>query len=145
MLRKMLSRHEGWKNKPYRCTANKLTIGVGHNIEAKGLPDDIRAFLDENGYITDEMINRLLDVDIADATKDAKRLYPGLDSFTDARKAALIDFLFVGYGTAKKFINTNRAINEGRWEDAADGILKSLYARQVGNRAKEIAKMLREG
>lgn len=145
-LEKQLEEHEGKRNKVYKCTAGKNSIGIGHNIDAKGLPDDIRTFLDENGYITDEMIYRLLANDIADASVDVERLYPLSYSFSEARRFALVDFLFnVGLRTARTFTNTNKAINEERWDDAADGLLASKYARQVGKRAQTIARMLREG
>lgn len=145
-LREMLERHEGRRKRVYKCTASKNTIGVGHNIDAKGLPPDIDAFLEDNGYITDEMIDRLLDDDIEDAISDCKRLYPNLEDFGDVRMEALIDFVFnVGYGTAKKFVNTNKLINAEKWEQASDSLLQSKYARQVKGRAKEIAEMLRWG
>lgn len=145
-LREMLERHEGRRKRVYKCTAGKKTIGVGHNIDAKGLPPDIDAFLEDNGYITDEMIDRLLDDDIEDAISDCKRLYPNLEDFGDVRMEALIDFVFnVGYGTAKKFVNTNKLINAEKWEQASDSLLQSKYARQVKGRAKEIAEMLRWG
>lgn len=145
-LKQLLTKHEGRKNKPYKDTKGIATIGIGHNIDAKGLPDDIRKFLDENGYITDEMIYRLLADDIADASADVERLYPLSYSFSESRRFALVDFLFnVGLRTARTFTNTNKAINEERWDDAADGLLASKYARQVGKRAQTIARMLREG
>ncbi len=138
--------NEGKRNKVYKCTAGKRSIGIGHNIDAKGLPDDIEAFLEDNGYITNEMINILFEQDIEDAMADCERLYPNFDDLTKSRQIALTDFLFnVGYGTASKFKNTNRAIIEERWDDAADGLLASKYARQVGKRAKRVAEMLREG
>jgi lysozyme len=145
-LREMLERHEGRKNRVYKCTAGKNTIGVGHNIDAKGLPPDIESFLEDNGYITDEMIDRLLDDDIEDAISDCKRLYPNLEDFGDVRMNALIDFVFnVGYGTARKFVNTNKAINDEDWERAGDLLEQSKWYRQVKGRAKTIVKMLRDG
>ncbi|MFA7212178.1 MAG: glycoside hydrolase family protein [Bacteroidales bacterium] len=145
-LKQLLTKHEGRKNKPYKDTKGLATIGIGHNIDAKGLPDDIEAFLEANGYITDEMIDRLYEMDISDAITDAIRLYPALKSFSEPRIFALIDFVFnVGYKTASTFKNTNKAINEERWDDAADGLLASKYARQVGRRARDVAEMLRDG
>lgn len=145
-LREMLERHEGRKNRIYKCTAGRDTIGVGHNIDAKGLPPDIESFLEDNGYITDEMIDRLLDDDIEDAISDCKRLYPNLEDFGDVRMSALIDFVFnVGYGTARKFVNTNKAINDEDWERAGDMLEQSKWYRQVKGRAKTIVKMLRDG
>ena len=32
-LVKDLRRHEGMRNFPYKCSADKLTIGIGRNIE----------------------------------------------------------------------------------------------------------------
>lgn len=145
-LKSVLEDHEGRKNRVYKCTAGKRTIGIGHNIDAKGLPDDIEAFLEDEGYITEDMIDELFLMDIKDAEKDARKLYPSFDSLSDRRKIALIDFVFnVGYGTAKTFLNTNKAINRGDWEKAAEGLLNSKYARQVGRRAEDIADMLTEG
>lgn len=145
-IRESLEIHEGRRSKVYKCTAGKRTIGVGHNIDAKGLPDDIEEYLHETGRITDEMIDTLLDQDIADATADAIRLYPNLIAFSDQRQVALIDFVFnVGYRTAQTFKNTNLAINQKRWDDAADMLLQSKYAKQVGKRAEDIAEWLREG
>lgn len=146
VLKDMLERHEGRRDKPYYCTAGKLTIGVGHNIDANGLPNEIQDFLDTNGFITDEMIDELLEDDIAVAASYCYKLYPLFDIFSDNRQFALLDFMFnVGYGTAKTFVNTNKAINDERWEDAADNFQKSLWYKQVKNRAKEIVRMIREG
>ena len=146
MLREMIKRHEGTRYKVYRCTSNKRTIGNGHNIDDKGLPPDIRMYLVDHGKITQEMVDILLDQDIEDAITDCNKLYPDFLSFSKPRQDALIDFLFnVGLRTAHAFINTNRAINEGRWNDAAEGLLASKYARQVGGRAIEIADMLIRG
>lgn len=39
-LEAMLRLHEGEKLLPYKCTAGKLTIGVGRNLEARGISKD---------------------------------------------------------------------------------------------------------
>lgn len=144
-IRDALEDHEGRRAKVYKCTAGKRTIGVGHNIDAKGLPKDIEKYLKETGMITEEMIDRLLVMDIEDAQRDAIRLWPNIMTFSNSQQVALIDFVFnVGYGTAQTFKNTNLAINQRRWADAAKGILGSKYAKQVGRRAKDIARWLQE-
>ncbi len=144
-IRDALEDHEGRRNKPYLCSAGKQTIGIGHNIDAKGLPRDIEDYLRKTGEITDEMIDRLLVLDIEDAQRDAVRLWPNIQTFSDSRQVALVDFVFnVGYKVAQTFRNTNLAINQRRWKDAAAGILNSKYAKQVGRRAKDIASWLLE-
>jgi hypothetical protein len=36
-------------------------------------------------------------------------------------------------------------INTGRWEAAAENMMKSNWAKQTPNRAREITKMIEEG
>ena len=61
-LKDMLIRHEGLKLKPYLCTAGKLTIGVGRNIQDRGityqeammlLENDIRLIKAQRGRLRD--------------------------------------------------------------------------------------------
>ena len=59
-FRKHLKWAEGVKQFPYYCSANKLTIGVGRNLE-------------DNGLSMDE-IDFLLDNDIAATVRDCERL-----------------------------------------------------------------------
>lgn len=142
----MLDRHEGDRLKPYLCPAGKRTIGRGWNIDANPLPDDIEDYLDRKGEITQEMSDRLLKMSVANATRYCFRLFPDFLNFTDNRRNALIDFLFnVGIGTASKFVNTIAAINRGDWSAAADGLMKSAWFKQVGNRGPEIVALVREG
>lgn len=146
LLKEILEKHEGKKRRKYKCPAGRWTIGIGHNMEDEPLPEEMQRFLDANGYITDEMIYELLEKDIEDAINDAWDLYPNLESYSEARQAALIDFLFnVGKRVALQFKRFNRAVNEEKWDNAAKHLLESKYARQVGQRAQTIARMLREG
>ncbi len=36
-IKEQLVRHEGLRLKPYRCTAGKLTIGYGRNLDDRGI------------------------------------------------------------------------------------------------------------
>lgn len=145
-LKKMLFRHEGNRPDLYVCPTGHKSIGVGHNCEAHPLPPDIQEYLDANGFILQSHICTLFRQDVVMAQDSCRHLYPCFDEFSENRRNALTDFLFnVGEGTAKGFRRTNRAINDGRWEDAATYILQSKYARQVGERAQEISELLRYG
>lgn len=145
-LKEMLTRHEGERLAPYRCPAGKLTIGVGWNIDANGLPGDIRAYLDEHGKITPEMSGRLLDMAIETAIQGCEKLFPSLSSFSENRRDALVDWMFnLGYGKASGFVKAVKAINNQDWELAADHLKDSAWYKQVGKRAVEIIKMIKEG
>ena len=142
----LIKKHEGISLIPYRCPAGFRSIGYGYNFDANPLPDDIREYLNRNGKITIEMSERLLDSMVEVAVSDCKSLYPTFDGFSKNRRNALIDWLYnIGKGTAKKFVTTNRMINDGDWDAAADNLALSKWYKQVGRRGKEICALLREG
>jgi len=142
----MLRLHEGLKLVVYKCINGFRSIGYGHNIDANGLPPAIADRLNAGGKITLADAEALLDAGIQRAENDCRRLFPRFEGFSDQRKAALIDWLFnVGRGTAQKFTDSIHFINTGQWEQAADAMLKSRWAQQVGKRAVTITDMVREG
>jgi lysozyme len=143
-LKEQLRLHEGYKLKPYKCPAGFNTIGIGHNYDANPLPPDIAAYLAAHGRITDEMADRLLEADIAAATADCRKLYPGFDGFPQVKRYALIDMMFnMGLGTLRKFTTTNLFINSGRWIEASENLKKTAWYKQVGKRAKTVCRMLK--
>jgi GH24 family phage-related lysozyme (muramidase) len=142
----MLIRHEGYRFLAYLCPADHWSIGVGHNLDAKPLKGDMHTFYALYGYITESMLERLFNEDVEEAINGCRALYPAFDDFRIRRQNALTDFLFnVGVGTARTFKTTNRAINEGRWQDAANGLRNSKYYKQVKGRGETIARMIEEG
>jgi lysozyme len=145
-LKEMLRRHEGLRLKPYICPAGKKTIGVGWNLEAHKLPDDIASCLRMTGSITELQAERLLNISITQATDDCRAIYPGFDGFTEPRRFALIDFVFnVGAGTALKFKKMLAAMEVRDWDKAADEMYNSAWFSQVGDRGAEIVGMVRTG
>ena len=124
--------HEGMKLKPYKCTAGKLTIGIGRNLEDVGISED--------------EANMLLRHDIQEATEQLLHAFPWMNELNDARISAMINFTFnVGIGTVKKFENTLSYMQSGEWDKAADEMMDSRWARQVGNRAIEVTEQIRTG
>jgi lysozyme len=126
-----LNRTEGRRSKPYLDTVGKITIGVGHNLTAKGLPDSL--------------IDALLNIDLADANSGAEKLsvYDKLDAI---RQTVLVDMVFnMGFEDVQKFVNTLSAINRRDYESAATNMLNSAWAKEVGSRAVELAEIMRTG
>jgi lysozyme len=64
-LTDQLIKHEGLRLKPYHCPAGKLTIGVGRNLEDKG--------------ITEEEAVMLLENDIQECLKDLGTIFQAFD------------------------------------------------------------------
>lgn len=142
----LIEKHEGRRNRKYRCPAGAWTIGVGWNMDANRLPDDISDYLKRNGEITDTMIDRLLETSIRHATADCRVLFPAFDTFSDNRRMALIDFVFqLGFRRALQFKKTIAAVNTQKWTEAAKEMRNSKWYEQVPNRAKTITQMIEEG
>lgn len=121
-LRKLLTLHEGRRRRPYYCTGGKRTIGVGWNMTDNPLPPLIQTHLTLRGYITDAMIDRLLDISIQRATMDCQRLFRDFDEFSNNRRMALVDLVF-NLGARRLslgFPSLCRAVNAGDWQRAAD-------------------------
>jgi lysozyme len=65
---------------------------------------------------------------------------------TERRKQALSNFVFnVGINTAMTFKNSMALLQAGQYSKAADAMMDSKWARQVGDRAKRVTAMIREG
>lgn len=131
-LKKALVRHEGLKLKPYTCTAGKLTIGVGRNIQDVG--------------ISNEEAMMLLNNDIENIVKDLNRALPWWQNIYDCRKEVIANMVFnMGISTVLTFKNTLQAVKDGKYSEAAKMMLQSKWASQVGNRAKELAAQMETG
>ena len=130
-LRRELTRDEGRKKRPYRCTAGKLTIGVGWNLEDQDLPERI--------------IDDLLDVAIARAESEALVCFPSLHDLTEARQRVLVNLAFNLGSRLRKFVDLREAVAQEDYRKAAAEMRDSTWYRQVGQRAERLAVMMERG
>lgn len=130
ILHKQLPIDEGIREKPYRDTVGKLTIGIGRNLDDVGLSKSEIYFL--------------LDNDIAEAENVVRSMIDRFDDLTEERKAVLINMAFnLGATRFAGFKNTLQAVRDERWADAAQGMLDSKWAQQVGVRAVRLATAMK--
>lgn len=128
----MLKRHEGFRQFPYRDSVGILTIGYGRNLEANGI-----------GQLEAEY---LLEHDIQAAHEGCLARIPVYSHLDSVRQAVLLNMAFnMGVGGLVKWTNTLEAINQGDYDAAADMMLQSKWAEQVGRRALELVTMMRNG
>ena len=132
-IKAQLVRHEGLKLKPYRCTACKLTIGSGRNLDDRG--------------ISQKEAYAMLERDIQDCEQwlidKIPEIYNNLD---EVRQSVLLNMCFnLGIKELLEFKNTLHFIASGDWERAANGMLASKWAKQVGMRAIELSELMRKG
>lgn len=133
-LKRMTKEFEGCRLKPYKCTAGKLTIGYGRNLDDVG--------------ISQAEANMMFEADFARAESDARKICEefGIDvnNLIEQRFYVLTDMCFnLGYGGLKKFKGMLTALKKGLYDDAANHMLDSLWAKQVGNRATQLAALMR--
>lgn len=133
-FQQMTKDFEGLRLKPYKCSANKLTIGYGRNLEDVGI-NTVEA-------------NYLFQADFGRAVQDATRLCKdfGIDhnKLLEQRFYVLVDMCFnMGYSRTKNFKKMLTAVSKGLYEDASKEMLDSAWAKQVGNRAIKLSLLMR--
>ena len=129
---RQLRLHEGERLKPYRCTAGKLTIGVGRNLEDRGITAAESAYLLGN--------------DIDGFCVALLKALPWINQLDEVRQRVLLDMAFnLGMQGLLTFKNTLAAIQAGDYEKAGPMMLDSRWARQVGKRAERLSVMMVTG
>ncbi len=132
-IKEQLVRHEGLRLRPYRCTADKLTIGIGRNLDDCGISQS-------EAYVM--LINDIMNCEKQLQAK-IPDIYNGLD---EVRKSVLLNMCFnLGIKGLLGFKNTLAFVKAGDWERAANNMLVSKWAKQVGRRAIELSEMMRKG
>jgi len=131
-LVRQIELHEGLRLKPYRCTAGKLTIGVGRNLEDRG--------------ITLSEARMLLANDLADVRNGLLNALPWVAKLDDVRQRVLVDMAFnLGLQGLLEFKRTLAAVQAGQYQQAATMMLQSRWAKQVGQRAERLSRMMVTG
>tara|TARA_R110002049_G_scaffold109048_1_gene257683 strand:+ start:300 stop:719 length:420 start_codon:yes stop_codon:yes gene_type:complete len=123
---------EGLELKPYRCTSNKLTIGLGRNLEDNGITEE------EAYYLATNDLDNLMD--------ELDRKIPWWNDLNDSRKRALLNLAYnVGTPTLMKFKKTLEHLKNGLYTEASEEVLQSRWADQVGRRATFISEVFKTG
>ena len=124
--------HEGLELHPYEDSLGILTIGVGRNLEERGISEDEAFYLLGNDIeiIWDELIKQ----------------HPIVEDLDDQRQMILLDMaLNMGVPRLGKFKKMWAAIEDGDMIEASKQALDSRWADQVGRRAERLAERLTSG
>lgn len=132
LLKMQLVRHEGLRRYPYTDTVGKLTIGVGRNLTDRGLSEG--------------EIQVLLENDILAVEHELVAALPWIATLSEVRLRVLLNMGFnLGVPGLLKFKETLAAVRDGYYALAAERMLQSKWAGQVGRRATELAEMMKTG
>ena len=133
-LMRQLSIDEGRRNKLYKDTATppKLTIGVGRNIEDRGLRED--------------EIDLMLANDIKEAEATARTLVRNFDQLDDVRQEVVVNMAFnLGMPRLSGFKRFIAALWEQNYSLAAAEMQDSSWYRQVGQRGTRLVYAMKHG
>lgn len=138
-----LTESEGLRLTSYLCPTGHVTVGWGHNLEAKPVPGiPIRVGVS----ITREQADRLLIADILDARRSVLTRWPWAASLEPQRLAVLIDMAFnMGVIGLDKFRKMLAAVRSGDYRRAGVEMLDSKWAVQVKDRAERLSRQMVSG
>jgi len=133
-LLKQIEKHEGRRKTPYLDSENNLTLGIGHLV-MKPLHDDVIEFI----FI----------YDIQETIRSIKAKQPWIlepRAMNQVRRNVFVEMVFnLGINHFGKFKKMIKAAKAKDWQTAHDEALKSLWHKQVGVRAKTLAKQILNG
>jgi lysozyme len=131
-LAQQLAVDEGRRKLVYTDTVGKLTVGVGRNISDRAFSDD--------------EIDLMLKNDIAMVERQLDGVIPWWRKLDDVRQNVIANMAFnMGVPRLLGFSMTLDLVNSGRFDAAAEEMLRSKWAVQVGDRAKRLSTMMRKG
>ena len=130
-LKKMLIEHEGIKYAPYLCTSGKTTIGIGHNLDDKG--------------VSKAVVNMMYDEDVAEVESDLKAIFDDFYTLPEQIQLVLADMRFqLGYKGFRSFKMMILAVKGRNWPAMFLQMKNSDWHRQTPKRANDLMKMVLE-
>ena len=136
-LKDSLKSHEGMRSQVYKDHLGNRTIGYGH------LCLDHEKWVDGKIYPT-KVINKTFEYDFNIALNDAKKLIEQESIHPDAF-GVLVNMCFnMGSPRVSKFQKMLAALEVQDYQTASKDMLDSRWARQVPNRARELAEIMKQ-
>lgn len=130
---------EGVEYSPYIDTVGIKTVGVGHNLKSSPIAN-------AEYPLTDEQVDNLLANDLKIVFNGLDKNLPWWRELSYVRQRVLANMAFnLGISGLLGFTNTLDLIKKGEYAKAANGMLASKWAGQVGARAKRLAMMMITG
>ena len=145
--------HEGLKLQVYQDTLGIDTIGIGRNLEDRGITEEELDDLDiptiDHVYeygITEADAVYLATNDVQIVEEELLRAHPCVDRLDSVRQLILMDMAFnMGVPRLCKFTKMWNAIHEEKFDVAAKEMLDSRWANQVKSRSTKLANAMHNG
>ena len=129
-LLEKIKHHEGFVEHVYDDSLGIPTIGYGFAIKDLILDEDI----------AEEILIRKLEK----LKRNANSRFQWLEDMPQEVQAVILNMCYqLGVTGVSKFRKAISALQEGDWDEAANEMLDSLWARQTPNRATELSDIVR--
>ena len=145
--------HEGLRLQVYKDTLGIDTIGIGRNLEDRGITKEELDWMDipsmdavyEYG-ITEADAMYLAKNDVQIVEEELVRAHPCVDELDAVRQLVLMDMAFnMGVPRLCKFKKMWAAVHENKFDVAAKEMLDSRWANQVKSRSTKLAHAMHHG
>jgi lysozyme len=138
-LMESVKKHEGYRNKVYLDTLGKRTVGVGHLC--------VESFWEDDKEYEEKFLMEILQKDLQEAIRGARSLMEdhGCVDIDEQAEEILIEMVFqLGMTGVSKFKKMWKALAELNYIGASYEMLDSRWSKQTPNRAKAMAKTMKE-
>ncbi len=145
--------HEGLRLQVYKDTLGIDTIGIGRNLEGRGISEEELDWMDipnmdaiyEHG-ISEADATYLAQNDVQIVEEELLRAHPCVENLDAVRQLVLVDMAFnLGVPRLCKFKKMWAAIHENKFDVAAKEMLDSRWANQVKSRSTKLAHAMHHG
>lgn len=124
---------EGVVEHAYQDSLGYWTIGVGHLIDKR-----------KGGKLSDRLIAWILFEDITEKITELDKRIPWWRELDDDRQDALVNMAFnLGTDGLLGFVKFLALLRDKKFVAASNEMLDSLWAKQVGQRAIRLARVIR--
>ena len=131
----LIKQQEGLRHFVYKCSEGRYTIGYGRNVDVAG-----------GKGVSIEEAEYLLANDLKAIQSHLVNALPVYLELNDARRAVITSMAYnLGVKGLLKFKKMISALARQDYETAADEMLDSRWAKQVKQRAADLAQMMSVG
>lgn len=135
---------EGRRLNPYPDTKGIWTGGVGHNLQAHGIPMSQIQDWRTTG-IPVELVDKWLDEDIATAALICNHVFRTFGELSNNRQRVLVNMAFDLAGELADWHGLQKALIAQDWTGASMEIMHSYFDEEAPNRCGRLAARMVEG
>ena len=153
LVMEKLIAHEGLRLQVYEDSLGIATIGIGRNLEDRGITPEELEWMDIPNMaivhtmgITEADAMYLAQNDVQIVEEELLRSHPCVENLDAVRQLVLVDMAFnMGVPRLGKFKKMWAAIHENNFDEAAKEMLDSRWANQVKSRSTKLAHAMHTG